>query len=118
MNEQTELEIKEKLEREEFRLRSISEAEEKSKEIAEEIKAVLSKHGASLAEWNHNLYIVPPGFQVYSAWNCPHGVCLDPVEVGLICHDYNCDYLIIKPFPNKFAEEFKTSKEAASGNSK
>jgi hypothetical protein len=34
----TELEIKEKLAREEFELRSIAEAEEKSKQIAEEIK--------------------------------------------------------------------------------
>lgn len=31
-----------------------------------EIMAVLRKHGVSLAEWNRNLYIVTPGFQVYS----------------------------------------------------
>lgn len=101
MNEQTELEIKEKLAREEFRLRSLAEAEEKSKEIAEEIKAVLRKHGASLAEWNNNLYIVPPGFHVYSVWNFPRGVHLDPVDVGLACQRYDCDYRIIKPFPEK-----------------
>ena len=97
----SELEIKENLAREEFRLRSIAEAEEKSKTISEEIKAVLRKHGASLAEWNHNLYIVPPGFRVYSVWNYPYGVCLDPADVGLECHEYNCDYRIIKPFPKK-----------------
>ena len=101
MTEQTELEIKEKLAQEEFRLRSLAEAEEKSKEIAEEIKAVLRKHGASLAEWNHNLYIVPPGFQVYSVWNFPCGVKLKPLDVGLKCHQYDCDYRIIKPFPEE-----------------
>ena len=101
MNEQTELEIKEKLAREEFRLRSLAEAEEQSNQIAEEIKAVLRKHGASLAEWNHNLYIVPPGFQVYSRWNGPHGVELNPVDVGLTCQRYDCDYYIAKPFPKE-----------------
>ena len=101
MNEQTEREIKEKLAREEFRLRSLAEAEEKSKEIAEEIKAVLRKHGASLAEWNHNLYIVPPGFHVYSVWNFPRGVHLDPLDVGLTCQRYDCDYRVIKPFPEE-----------------
>ena len=99
MNEQTEIEIKNHLAREEFRLRSLSEAEEKSKEIATEIKAILCKHGASLAEWNHNLYIVPQGFHVYSRWNGPCGVELDPVEVGLTCLRYDCDYYIAKPFP-------------------
>ena len=101
MNEQTELEIKEKLAREEFRLRSLAEAEDKSKEIAEEIKAILRKHGASLAEWNHNLYIVPTGFQVYSVWNFPSGVQLKPLDVGLTCQRYDCDYRIIKPFPKE-----------------
>lgn len=99
MNAQTEKEIKEKLAREEFRLRSLAEAEEQSKEIAEEIKAVLRKHNASLAEWNHNLYIVPQGFQVHSVWNFPYGVQLDPLDVGLKCQRYDCDYRIIKPFP-------------------
>lgn len=56
MSEQTELGINENLAREEFRPRS----------LAEGIKDVLRKHEASLAEWNHNQYIVPPGFQVYS----------------------------------------------------
>lgn len=97
----SELEIKEKLAREEFRLRSLAEAEDKSKEIAEEIKAILRKHGASLAEWNHNLYIVPPGFQVYSRWNGPCGVELDPVDVGMTCQRYDCDYYIAKPFPKE-----------------
>lgn len=96
-----ELEIKEKLAREEFRLRSLAEAEEKSKMIAEEIKAILRKHGASLAEWNNNLYIVPTGFQVYSMWNFPCGVKLDPLDVGLKCQRYDCDYRIIKPFPTE-----------------
>lgn len=101
----TELEIKETLVKEEFRLRSIAEAVEQSKTIAEEIKEVLRKHGASLAEWNHNLYIVPPGFEVYSMWNFPSGVRLDLTDTGLLtetgltCHPYNCDYRIIKPFP-------------------
>lgn len=97
----TDLEITEKLAREEFRLRSLSEAEEKSTTIAEEIKAILRKHGASLAEWNHNLYIVPTGFQVYSVWNFPCGVELKPLDVGLKCHRYDCDYRIIKPFPKE-----------------
>lgn len=91
MNEQMEPKIKRELELKEFELRSISEAEEKSKEIAEEIKAVLRKHGASLAEWNNNLYIVPPGFQVYSVWNFPIGVRLDPLDVGLTCERYDCE---------------------------
>ena len=101
MNEQTEIEINENLAREEFRLRSIAEAAEQSREIAEEIKDVLRKHEASLAEWNHNLYIVPNGFQVYSVWNFPRGVELDPLDVGLKCQRYDCDYRIIEPFPKE-----------------
>lgn len=101
MNEQTEREIKEKLAREEFRLRSLAEAEEKSKAIAEEIKAVLRKHGASLAEWNNNLYIVPPGFQVYSVWNFPRGVIALPIDTGLQCKRYDEDYRMVKPFPKE-----------------
>ncbi|GEM_PF-4424243 len=114
MNEQTEREIQGKLALEEFRLRSIAEAVEQSKAIAEEIKAVLRKHGASLAEWNHNLYIVPPGFEVYSVWNYPSGVRLDLTDTGLLtetglsCHPYDCDYRIIKPFPK---ELIKTREE-------
>lgn len=113
MNEQTELEIKAKLAREEFRLRSIAEAVEQSKAIAEEIKAVLRKHGASLAEWNHNLYIVPPGFEVYSMWNFPSGVRLDLTDTGLLtetgltCHPYDCDYRIIKPFPKELIKHME-----------
>ena len=95
----TERDIKEQLGKEEFRLRSIAEAEEMSNKIAAEIKAVLRKYGASLAEWNHNLYIVPPGFRVYSVWNFPSGVQLDPVAVGLKCQCYDCNYRIVKPFP-------------------
>lgn len=114
MNEQTEREIQGKLALEEFRLRSIAEAVEQSKAIAEEIKDVLRKHGASLAEWNHNLYIVPPGFEVYSVWNYPSGVRLDLTDTGLLtetglrCHPYDCDYRIIKPFPK---ELIKTREE-------
>ena len=109
MNEQMELKIQRELELKEFELRSISEAEEKSKEIAEEIKLAfyLRKHGASLAEWNHNLYIVPPGFQVYSVWNFQIGVRLKPLDVGLTCERYDCDYRIIKPLPEKLADMFK-----------
>lgn len=107
MNEQTELEIKAKLAREEFRLRSIAEAVEQSKTIAEEIKAVLRKHGASLAEWNHNLYIVPTGFQVYSRWNGPRGVEIDPVDVGMTCQRYDCDYYIAKPFPKELIKHME-----------
>ncbi len=107
MTEQAELEIKEKLAREEFRLRSIAEAVEQSKAIAEEIKSVLRKHGASLAEWNHNLYIVPRGFKVYSVWNFPSGVHLDPLDVGLKCQRYDCDYRIIKPFPEELIKPMK-----------
>ena len=95
----TELEIKKNLAWEEFRLHSIAEAEEQSREIAEEIKDVLRKHGASLAEWNHNLYIVPNGFQVYSVFNFLRGVQLKPIDVGLTCERYDCDYYIAKPFP-------------------
>jgi len=113
VTEQAELEIKEKLAREEFRLRSIAEAVEQSKAIAEEIKAVLHKHGASLAEWNHNLYIVPPGFEVYSVWNFPSGVRLDLTDTGLLtetglaCHPYDCDYRIIKPFPKELIKHME-----------
>ena len=70
----SELEIKEKLARDEFRLRSLAEAEDKSKEIAEEIKAILRKHGASLAEWNHNLYLQDSKYIRYGTF---------PVELNL-----------------------------------
>ena len=101
MNEQTELEIKETLAREEFRLRSIAEAEEKGKEIAEEIKAILRKHGASLAMWNYNLYVVPPGFRVYSMWNFPSGVIVYPIDMGFQCNRYDEEYRLVKPFPKE-----------------
>lgn len=95
----TEPEIKESLAKEEFRLRSLSEAKVQSKEIAIEIRAILRKHKASLVEWNHNLYVVPPGFQLHSKWNCPCGVEFEPVDIGLTCERYDCNYAIIKPFP-------------------
>lgn len=93
--------VTEQLGREEFKLRSLAEAETLSKKISEEIKDVLRKYGASLAEWNHNLYIVPPGFHVYSVWNFPSGVKLYPLDVGLKCQRYDCNYRIIKPFPEE-----------------
>ena len=96
-----ERQVAEKLSEDEFNVRSLLEAEYLSKKIAGEIKDVLKKYGASLAEWNHNLYIVPPGFQVYSLWNNPAGVVLDPLDVGLRCTQFDCDYRIIKPFPDK-----------------
>ncbi len=95
----TELEIKEALAKEEFRLRSLSEAKSQSKEIADEIKAILRKHKVSLAEWNHNLYIVPQGFHLYSRWNFPCGVEFEPKDIGLTCQRYDRDYTIVKPFP-------------------
>jgi len=95
----TELEIKESLAKEEFRLRSLSEAKLQSKEIADEIQAILRKHKVSLVECNNNLYIVPQGFQLYSKWNCPCGVEFEPVDIGLTCQRYDCDYIIVKPFP-------------------
>ena len=110
MSEQTELEIKENLAREEFRIRSIAEAKEKSKEIAEEIKAVLRKHGASLAMWNYNLYVVPPGFRVFSMWNFPRGVIAHPIDTGLQCNRYDEDYRMVKPFPKELIKKFKDEK--------
>lgn len=107
MNEQMELKIQRELELKEFKLRSISEAEEKSREIAEEIKAVLRKHGASLAEWNENLYIVPPGFKVYSEWDSVIGVEHKPSNTGLKVQQYDCEHRIVKPLPEKLADMFK-----------
>ena len=101
MTEQTELEIKENLAREEFRLRSLAEAKEKGEAIAEEIKAVLRKYGASLAMWNYNLYVVPPGFRVHSMWNFPSGVIAHPIDTGLRCNRYDEDYRMVKPFPKE-----------------
>ena len=99
--QEIDIQVAEKLSEEEFKIRSLIEAEHLSKKIAEEIKAVLRKYGASLAEWNHNLYIVPPGFQVYSVWNFPYGVQFKPSDVGLHCARYDRDYRIVKPFPDK-----------------
>lgn len=96
-----ERQLAEKLSEDEFNERSLLEAEYLSKKIAGEIKDVLKKYGASLAEWNHNLYIVPPGFRVYSVWNFPYGVQFKPSDVGLRCAQYDCNYRIVKPFPDK-----------------
>ena len=92
--------VERQLSREEFKLRALAEADLIGKKIADEIKDVLRKYGASLAEWNHNLYVVPPGFSVYSVWNHPSGVHLDPPDTGLKCEEINCNYRIIKPFPD------------------
>lgn len=95
----TENEIKDQLAKEEFKIRSLAEANDLSIKISKEIKSILKKYGASLAEWNHNLYVVPAGFQVHSVWNFPKGVEFKPVDTGLKCEPYNNDYVIIKPFP-------------------
>ena len=101
VSEQKEIDkdVSEKLEVEEFRLRSLAEADRMVVKVADEIKAVLAKYGASLASWNDNLYIVPPGFQLYSRYSMPAGVEYAPPSVGLSCPRYDCDHIIIKPFP-------------------
>lgn len=93
--------IDEKIKKEKFKIRALADAEEKSKEIANEIKAVLRKHGASLAEWNYNLYIVPRGFKVYSEWDSVIGVEYKPSNSGLTVQKYGCEHKIIKTFPKK-----------------
>ena len=101
-DEQRELDEKvaRELSEKEFDLRSIGEAEIMSKKIATEINDVLRNYGASLAEWNHRLYVVPPGFSVYSMWNFPRGVIWSPpIDSELRCNEFNCDYRIVKPFP-------------------
>lgn len=95
----TEKEIKDQLAKEEFKIRSLAEANDLSIKISKEIESILNKYGASLAEWNHNLYVVPTGFKVHSVWNFPNGVEFKPVDTGLKCVPYNEDYVIIKPFP-------------------
>lgn len=95
------VDIDEKIKEYEFKIRALSEAEEKSKEIAEEIKAVLRKHGASLAEWNYNLYIVPPGFKVYSEWDSVIGVEYKPSDTGLNVQPYGWSHKIVKTLPTK-----------------
>ena len=94
----TENEIKDQLAKEEFKIRSLAEANDLSIKISKEIESILKKYGASLVEWNYNLYVVPTGFQVHSAWNSPKGVEFKPVDTGLECKPYNDDYVIIKPF--------------------
>ena len=95
----TENEIKDQLAKEEFKIRSLAEANDLSIKISKEIESILKKYGASLVEWNHDLYVVPTGFQVHSVWNFPKGVEFKPVDTGLKCKPYNDDYVIIKPFP-------------------
>lgn len=102
LSEQKEIdkEVSEKLAMEEFRLRSLAEADRMVVKVADEIKAVLAKYGASLSTWNDNLYIVPPGFQLYSRYSMPAGVEYDPPRVGLSCSRYDCDRAIVKQFPD------------------
>lgn len=102
ISEQNEIdkEVSEKLAMEEFRLRSLAEADRMVVKVADEIKAVLDKYGASLATWNDNLYIVPPGFHLYSRYSMPAGVEYAPPSVGLTCPLYDCDHAIVKPFPD------------------
>lgn len=88
-----------KIKKEEFKIRTLAEAETASIQIAEEIKAVLRKHGASLTEWNENLYIVPPGFKVYSEWDSVIGVEYKPSNTGLKVQQYDREHRIVKPFP-------------------
>lgn len=97
----TENEIKDKLSEEEFKIRALAEAETISRQIADEIMDVLCKHGASLAEWNNNLYIVPPGFKVYSEWDSVIGAEYKPSDTGLKVHPYSCEYRIVKAIPTK-----------------
>lgn len=97
----TENEIKDKLSEEEFKIRALAEAETISRQIADEIKDVLRKHGASLAEWNHNLYIVPPGFKVYSEWDSVIGVEYKPSDTGLNVQPYDWGHRIVKALPTK-----------------
>ena len=103
ISEQNEIdkEVSEQLAVEAFRLRSLAEAERMVVKVADEIKAVLAKYGASLTTWNDNLYIVPPGFHLYSRYSMPAGVeyYYHP-SVGLTCPRYDCDHAIVKPFPN------------------
>ena len=102
ISEQNEIdkEVSEKLAMEEFRIRSLAESNRMIVKVADEIKAVLDKYGASLATWNDNLYIVPPGFHLYSRYSMPAGVEYDPPSVGLTCPRYDCDHSIVKPFPD------------------
>ena len=95
------VDIDEKIKEAEFKIRALDEAETISRQIADEIKAVLHKYGASLAEWNNNLYIVPPGFKVYSEWDSVIGVEYKPSDTGLKVQQYNCEYRIVKAFHTK-----------------
>ena len=93
--------VKTSLPEAEFKIRAKAEADVMGKKIAEEIKSVLQKYGASLAVWNSKLYVVPGGFNVYSAWNYPPGVVVDLPETGLECQQLNNNYCVMKPFPKK-----------------
>jgi hypothetical protein len=102
ISEQNEIdkEVSEQLAVEAFRLRSLAEADRMVVKVADEIKAVLAKYGASLTTWNDNLYIVPPGFHLYSRYSMPAGVEYYHPSVGLTCPRYDCDHAIVKPFPD------------------
>lgn len=93
--------IDEKIKQEKFKIRALAEAETISRQVADEIKAVLRKHGASLAEWNDNLYIVPRGFKVYSEWDSVNGVEYKPSDTGLNVRKYGWANKIVKTFPTK-----------------
>ena len=51
--------------------------------------------------WNYNLYVVPPGFRVYSMWNFPSGVIVYPIDMGFQCNRYDEEYRMVKPFPKE-----------------
>ena len=95
------IDIEEKIKEEEFKIRALAEAEAISRQVADEIKDVLRKHGASLAEWNDNLYIVPPGFKVYSEWDSVIGVEYKPSDTGLMVQPYDWEHKIVKTLPTK-----------------
>jgi hypothetical protein len=107
ISEQNEIdkEVSEQLAVEAFRLRSLAEADRMVVKVAAETKAVLAKYGASLTTWNDNLYIVPPGFQLYSRYSMPAGVEYDPPSVGLTCPRYDCDHAIVKQFPDNIRDK-------------
>lgn len=93
--------IEEQIKKEEFKIRTLSEAETISRQVADEIKDVLRKHGASLAEWNHKIYIVPPGFKVYSEWDSVIGIEYKPSDTGLNVQPYGWSHKIVKTLPTK-----------------
>lgn len=95
------VDIEEKIKEEEFKIRALAEAETISRQVADEIKAVLRKHGASLASWSDNIYIVPPGFKVYSEWDSVIGVEYKPSDTGIKVQPYDWEHRIVKTLPTK-----------------